>query len=485
MKRIAPYLMITRLAAVMPLLTACTVGPDFQRPAPPQLSSYIKADANAADTSASLVAGLDIPADWWTLFRSDALDSLIKQAIKQNPNLQSAQAALRVAMENLKAQSAASYPTVTAGLGATHTRQSASLSPALAAPTLLYDLYQAQASFSWTPDIWGGNRRAVEALHAQADAQRYQFDATYVALVANVVAAAIQEASLREQINATQAIIQDESDILAIDRKQHDLGEISGQDVAAQETVLAQSQQTLVPLQRQLAQQRDLLTVLAGHYPAEDIEQTFASDSLAIPEQLPLSLPARLVEQRPDVRMAEENLHSASAQIGVAVAARLPNITLSANAGTVATQLGQLVGTGNEFWSLGAGLTQPIFDGGALAHREAAARATYDQMAAQYRGTVLFAFQNVADALHAIQSDDEAIRVAAVAEAAAARSLSIARTQLAMGQVARLALVNAEVAYQEARIASVMARTNQLSDAAALMQALGGGWWNNDDLKPH
>jgi NodT family efflux transporter outer membrane factor (OMF) lipoprotein len=460
------------LVAAGPLLAACTVGPDFQKPAASTAPTYTKAAAGGP----GLVMARDIPADWWTLFHSAALDTLVRQAIKQNPDLAAAQASLHVAMEDVKAQSAAFYPAVMAGLDASRNKQGAQLSPVLATPQLLYSLYQAQAAFSWTPDIWGSNRRSVEVLQAQADAQRYQLKAAQVALAANVTTAAIQEASLRAEIEATGTIVQDERDILQIERKQHALGEISGQEVAAQEIQLAQTEQTLAPLQKQLAQRRDLLTRLAGHYPAEEIEQTFLPDSLALPQQLPVSLPARLVDQRADIRVAEENLHAASAEVGVAIAARLPNITLSANAGSVATQLGQLFGPRNGFWSVGAGLAGPVFDGGQLAYREDAAKAAYDMASAQYRSTVLSAFQNVADALHDLENDGEAVRLATAAEGAAAKSLSLARAQLSSGQVARAALLNAEVAGQQARLVTIAARASQLADAAALMQALGGGW---------
>jgi len=470
-------LRVSPLVAAGPLLAACTVGPDFQKPPAPAATAYTKAPVAAP----GLAMAHDIPADWWTLFHSASLDTLIRQAITQNPDLAAAQASLRVAMENVKAQNAAFYPTVTAGLDASRNKQGAQLSPVLASPQLLYSLYQAQAAFAWTPDIWGANSRSVEALQAQADAQKYQLEATYVALSANVTAAAIQEASLRAQIETTQAVIQDERDILAIEQKQHALGQIAGQDIAAQETVLAQTEQTLPPLQKQLAQQRDLLTRLAGRYPVDEIEQSFLPDSLALPQELPVSLPARLVEQRADVRVAEENLHAASAQVGVAIAARLPNITLSANVGSVATQLGQLFGPGNGFWSVGGGLAGTVFDAGQLAHKEEAAKAGYDLASAQYRGTVLSAFQNVADALHALESDGEAVRLSVAAETAAAKSLSLARAQLAAGQIARLAVLNAEVADQQARLATLSARASQLADAAALMQALGGGWWNRPE----
>ncbi len=465
------------------LLTGCTVGPDFKSPPPPQLSGFT-AEGTEARTAAKDIhwlIGQDISAQWWTVFQSPALDALIKDAFEHNPDLAAAQASLRVAMENVKAQSGAFYPAVTAGLNASHIKQSAQLSPALSSPALLYDLYQTQLSVSWTPDIWGANLRTVEALQAQADAQRYQLQSVYVGLAANIVAAAIQEVSLREQISATRDLIADQKHILAIMTQQKALGQVSGQEVAAQETLLAQTEASLPPLMKSLVQQRDLLTVLAGRYPADQVPQTFQMRDITLPRELPLSLPSKLVEQRADIRMAEETMHAASAEVGVATANMLPNITLAADTGTVATQLGRLFGAGNEFWSVGAGLTQPIFDGGTLLHRKRAAEAALDQASASYRSMVLKAFQEVADTLAAIENDALAAKSAEAAEMAAQKSLSLAKDQEAAGQVGRLAVLNAETAYLQARIAAVTARTNRIADSAVLFQALGGGWWNRTD----
>jgi NodT family efflux transporter outer membrane factor (OMF) lipoprotein len=467
-------------------LLGCTVGPDFKAPQPPTGPAYPAPTigqtpgATPSDIQ-SFEPGRDIPADWWSLFHSEPLDTLIKRSLASNPNLQSAQAALRAAMENVKAQLGNYYPTVTAGFSANRSKDAAQLSPTLASSALLYNLYQGQLSASWSLDIWGANRRQVEALQAQVDAQRFELQATYVAIASNIVAAAILEASLREQISATGMVIADEQQILDIEQHQKTLGQIDGVDLAAQEAALAQAKQSLPSLQKQLAEQRDLLTTLSGNLPADEIEERFALSSLQLPAQLPLSLPSKLVEQRSDIRVAEANLHMASAEVGVAVANMLPNITLSATDGTVATRLGQLLTPGNGFWSLGVGVTQPIFEGGTLLHRSRAARAVYDQTAAQYRNTVLTAFQNVADTLHAIQFDGEAMKAASEAELAASKSFDIARKQLALGQVNRVALLNAEQSYQQARIALIQAKASRFTGTASLFQALGGGWWNRAD----
>src|SRR3984957_7618753 len=466
-------------------LAACTVGPNFKAPPSPDAQTYT--GAPLADTTAAaapdgavqhFAPGEDIPAAWWSLFHSTALDALVRQAIQDNPDLQAAQGALRVAMENVKAQMGSYYPSVTAGLNVSRDQNAGEIAPTLSSAALLYNLYQAQLTVSWSPDLWGGNRRQVEALQAQADSQRFQLQAAYVALTANIVAAAIQEASLRAQIDATHDLISGEQQILQIEQHQQALGQIAGADVAAQQVVLAQTQQTLPPLEKQLAQNRDLLTALGGHLPANDPPPELDLAALSLPQNVPVSLPSKLVEQRPDVLAAEENLHMASAQIGVSIAARLPNITLSADPGTVATQLGQLLAPGNQFWSVGAGLAQPVFDGGTLAHRTQAARDTYDQMAAQYRGTVVTAFQNVADALHAIQYDSDNLKAAAAADAAASHSLAIAQRLVSLGPTSQLGLVNSEQGEQQTKLALLQGEANRLADTAALFAALGGGWWN-------
>jgi NodT family efflux transporter outer membrane factor (OMF) lipoprotein len=238
----------------------------------------------------------------------------------------------------------------------------------------------------------------------------------------------------------------------------------------------------LPPLQKQLAQQRDLLAVLAGRSPDQEVAARFELDALQLPQELPMSLPARLVEQRPDVRMADAQLHAACAQVGVAFANRLPNIQISANGGSAADQMHDLFGKGTSFWNLGAAITAPIFDGGTLKHRQRAAEATYRQAAEQYRSTVMSALQNVADALHAVQSDADAMAASARAEQAAARSLGIAQRQHALGDISTIALLNAQVTYRQAELALVQARAARFTDTVALFQALGGGWWHRQDV---
>lgn len=468
-------------------LAGCAVGPDFKAPEAPAAAGYAKeplpprtvAAPVAAGEAQHFKSGQDIAADWWRLFHSEPLNTLVEQAIKANPSVPAAQAALRQALENVAAQRGTYYPQVQADLTASRNLTAvSSLSPAGPTNSPYYSLITPQLSVSYIPDIFGANRRAVESLQAQADSQRFALEATLLTLTSNVVAGAIQEASLRGQIGALEQAVRIETNLLGILRKQQSLGQAAGADVAAQEAALAAAQLAVAPLQKQLDIQRDALTALAGRLPSQGVEQTFEISNLALPVDLPVSLPADLVRQRPDVRQAEETLHAASAQIGQAIAARLPQITLSANVGNAASTASNLFTPGTNFWTISAGVTEPLFDGFTLLHKQRAAQAAFDQAAAQYRGTVISAFQNVADSLRALHTDALALQAASASEKAASRSLSIVRNQLSLGQVSYLALLNAEATYLQAKLSLVQAQAARLTDTAALFQALGGGWWN-------
>ena len=464
------------------LIVGCAAGPDYVRPADALPKSYTaQATAAAGEGAQTLDTTLDIPAQWWQLFHSPALNELITASLQHNPTMEAAQAALRQAQENVSAQQGAFYPSVDASYAPTRQKVAGTLSSPLASNAYYYNLHTAQVTVSYVPDLFGANRRQVESLQAQARSQRYQLEATRLTLTSNVANAAIQEAMLRAQIGATREMVSAQTTLLAMFRKQFDLGQVAQADVAAQEAALAATEANLPPLEKQLSAQRNLLTALAGRFPEDGAGAAFDLDALQLPATLPLTLPARLVEQRPDVRVAEEDLHAASAQIGVAAANRLPNITLGVNAwGSSASSLSDLFKSGTGFWSLAASVTQPVFDGGMLKHRQGAAQAAYDQAAAQYRGTVIVAFQNVADALNAIEYDATALRAATSAERAAEKSLAIGRRQLALGDISPMALLASEQAWQQARFNLAQARANRLADTVALFQSLGGGWWNRD-----
>ncbi|MBV8665510.1 MAG: efflux transporter outer membrane subunit [Burkholderiaceae bacterium] len=484
----AKYLKLSALASAL-LLAGCAAGPDYHRPDNKLPAGYTEAPvettavtANRLGEAQHFVAERDLPAQWWQLFHSQPLNELVQASIKHNPDVDAAQAALRVAQEGVAAQQGLYYPQVGASFSPSRQKVASDLaSPAISGATYV-SLYTAQVSVGYTADVFGANRRQVESLQAQADSQRFQLEATYLTLTSNVVGAAIVEAGLRAQIAATREIIAEQSRLMDMFHRQYALGQVAQADVAAQEAALAAAEATLPPLEKQLALQRDLLKALAGQYPNEALAASFDLDSLQLPTELPLALPSTLVEHRPDVRAAEEQLHAASAQIGVAAAARLPSITLGVNGyGSAALTMATLFKSGTGFWDVTGNVAQTVFDGGTLRHKEAAARAAYDQAAAQYRATVLAAFQNVADALQALDADARGLQAADKAERAAFKSLEIARRQLALGDISTLMLLGTEQTYQQARLALVQAQAARLADTVALFQALGGNWWQKSE----
>jgi NodT family efflux transporter outer membrane factor (OMF) lipoprotein len=476
------------LAAMM-LVSGCAVGPDFHRPALPVIEGYTRpslaATTEAADVAGGqaqrLILAGEVPYDWWTLFRSPGLNELVAQAMQANPNLAATQQALRGAMELVVAQRGLFAPTVQASFSPSYQHTSETLAPPLNSNKFTYSLFTAQVVVGFTPDVFGGNRRQVESLLGQAEAQRFQLEAAYATLTSNVVAAAIQEASLRAQITATQEIVAISTRSLALVRRQFELGAVAGLEVAAQEAALAQVELTLPPLRKQLEQNRNLLMALTGRFPSDDLDQTFELASFELPADLPVGVPSRLVVHRPDVRAAEAQMHTASAQVGVAVASQLPQFTITGAFGGSSTSLVRMFANSNPFWSIAGAASQSLLDFGTLLHRRRAAEAAFEQAAAQYRSTVITGFQNVADTLYALQADAESLRVAVDAERAARRTLDITLKQQELGAISYLALLSARQAYQQALIARVQAQGSRLSDTAALFQALGGGWWNRPD----
>ena len=472
-------------------ITGCKVGPNFKEPAAPKVSSYTTTPLPAATSATAgtiagesqrFVQGLDIPGQWWTLFHSQSLDDLIQRALTNNPDLAAAQAALAVAHENVLAQRGAYYPSANASFSASRQRSSSQIAPVPNANQFYFSLFTPEVAVSYTPDVFGLNRRTVESLKAQESQAHYALDAADVTLSANIVVAAIQEASLHAQIDATRRLIAINNNMVQILREQFAKGAATRMAVAAQESQLAQSEAALPPLLDQLAQNHDLLAALAGNFPDEDLKENFEWANLQLPQELPVSLPSKLVEQRPDVRQAEENYHTACALVGVATAHRLPNITLSADAGTMALTAGTIFNGGAGFWDIGASVTQPIFEGGTLLHQQRAAKDAYIQAASQYRSTVITAFQNVADTLNALEQDADALRAATAAANAAKVSLELTRQQLEIGNAGYLDALTTEQTYQQAAIALIQAEASRYSDTAALFQALGGGWWNRADL---
>lgn len=492
----------------MPLvwLAGCAAGPDFKRPVAPVATSYMAQPQVAKTASADTLHGgaqklninQQIPADWWTMFGSKPLNSLIARAFKANPDIAAAQAALLQAQQSVIAQQGFFYPTV--GVSYTPSRNklagnNGGNSPGVqgngtivstyanpAGPKFngpaYYNFHVAQLTVGYVPDLFGLQRRQVESAQAQLEIQQMQLQATYITLASNVVAAAFQEASVRAQLKAVDRVIALNRENLLIMRRQQALGYLAEIDVAAQEAALAQAEQALPPLRNQLEQTRDLIRALAGNTPDRDVAETFELADLHLPEELPLSLPSKLVEQRPDVRIAEAQLHDASAKYGVAIANRMPQFSIMAGMGGMATTPDWMFRAGGGFFNLVGNVAQTIFDGGTLKAQSKAAEQALNQAGAQYRGTVISALQNVADTLHSIEADADALKAAAAAEQANKKLQDLTRKQYQLGYVSYQSLLIAEQNYQLSTISLIQAQTARLGDSAALYQALGGGWWN-------
>ena len=470
-------------AALLMVGVAACVGPNFHRPAAPAVERFTAqtlpvqtADAAGPGGAAQrFLSESEVPRNWWTLFGSDPLNQMVIEALRANPDVISAQASLRQALENTAAQRGSYFPQVQGSFDASRNRDATGvLSPNLTSGQALYNLYTPQVTVSFVPDVFGANRRAVESLAAQAEAARYQLDATYLTLTANVVTAVIQAAGLRGQIAASERVVSLERESLAVLKRELELGAVAEADVYAQDAALAALEASLPPLKRQLQITEDQLAALLGRTPSQFNALTVSLDDLSLPTDLPVGLPSQLVDRRPDVRAAEAQLHAATANVGVAIANLLPQFTLTGDAGSTGTALNQLFKAGTGFWSIGANATQTVFAGGTLIHRKRAADAALDQAAAAYKTSVLTAFQNVADALHALDNDADALKAATRATSAAQLSLGVSQRQLELGSVSYLALLNSEQTYSQALVLQIQARTSRLVDTAALFNALGG-----------
>jgi len=477
--------LILSLVAVLGF-SGCAVGPDFHRPAAPKVTGYTAKPLAGKTTSADVAGGQaqlflqgkDIPAEWWTLFHSPSLNQLVKEALKANPDLKAAKAALVQAQENTYAAEGVFFPSLDAKGLALRQKTSGALFGSASGGSSKFNLFNASVDVSYVFDVFGGERRNVESLEAQTEFERYQLEAAYLTLTANVVTAAIAEASLRGQIAATEAIADAEKQQLDMLQQQFDLGGASMTNVLAQKTRLAQTRATMPALKKKLALIRNQLTALSGRFPSQDEGSVFDLSTLHLPHKLPLSLPSKLVRQRPDIRSAEAQLHAASARIGVATADFFPKFTISGSYGTVATSAGNLFSPGTGIWNIGTNLLQPIIHGGSAIHNRRAAVAAYKKAAAQYQSTVLTAFRNVADALRSLEADADALQAQNQAAKAIAEQLDMVRKQFRIGAINHLSLLDAERNYDQVRISLVQAQASRYADTAALFQALGGGWWN-------
>jgi len=410
------------------LLAACAVGPDFEVPPPPPVQNLtprpLPGSVTAGGKTQRFVHAPDIPGEWWRLFHSKELTDLIERALRDNHDLKAAQAALRVAHANYRAQQGALYPLVAANVSSSRQKAPTSV---LSSPTVsgdpFYTLHTGQLTISYVPDVFGGIRRQVEAASAQEESQFFMLQAAYLTLTSNIALAVIQEASLRAQIEATNQTIRDERLFVRGERERvrDAFGNATSRDWAALRSALAQAEQALPLLEKQLAAQRDLLAALTGRFAGDGFPEHFNLAKLSLPKDVPLMLPSRIVEQRPDVRAAQANLHATGALVGVAVANRLPLFNLTGNIGRTGSQFNDIFNPAPPFlfWTIAGSVTQTLFDGFTLEQRQRAAEAGWEQTEEQYKSTVVNAFQNVSDVLQAIELDAKSVEKAKKAEAAA------------------------------------------------------------------
>jgi len=471
-------------------LGGCAVGPDFAQPPAPDANGYTAgrlASTGSADVSGGtaqrFASGADVSGVWWRTLHSKQIDAFVKEAVDNHPDLVAAQAALRQAREVAAADTSALFPSATGNASVTREQVPAAQS-GLSGPASLFTLYNTSVPVSFTPDIFGGKTRGIEADLASADYQRFQLEATYLTLTSNVVTAAINDASYAAQIRVTQEQIDGQRQLVSLLEQQFALGAVSDADVLSQKAQLAQTLATLPPLQKARAQGRNQLMAYLGRLPSQDKGESVRLEALQLPRDLPVTVPSLLVRQRPDIRAAESQAHQASANVGVATANMLPSLTLSASGGSQALALSALYGPQTAAWSVAASVAGPIFDAGSLFHTKESKVAALEQTSAQYRSTVITAFQNVADSLRAIQFDAALLRAQVEAEKAAADSLKISQAQFKAGSTTFLTIINAEQTLLTARTNRVKAQASRYADTVALYQSLGGGWWNRMDETP-
>jgi NodT family efflux transporter outer membrane factor (OMF) lipoprotein len=464
------------------LLGGCTSGPDFVRPAAPRAQQYTDsapaatagvARTGAPDGAQRIMFGADVAPDWWNLFRSDALDELLGQAMAGSPTLAAAQNTLARAQELTAAAAGARYPRVDLTGGAGRQKYGKEfLGPLTAPPPFTY--FAGGAVVNYTFDTAGGIARSIEERRALFEYQRQELRAAHLALCGNVVSQAIAIASASERIRAINALLEEDKRNRGLVQTSFDAGNTTRVDVLLADSQLANDVTLLPPAAQDLAIAHHALAVLVGRAPGEWSPPELDFGKLTLPGTLPVSLPSELVRQRPDILAAEAELHAATAQVGVATANLYPHITLTGSVGQQALTLGTLFASGNGVWTLTSGLTAPIFDGGTL---RAERRADIDAMqasAANYEETVLQGLRQVADVLTGIDQDAELLAAETHAVDAAQASLNLARESYRAGNVGVLQVLDAERAYSRARLDYVRVQAQRYADTAQLFLALGG-----------
>jgi NodT family efflux transporter outer membrane factor (OMF) lipoprotein len=482
MKKILFYL----IPLMFSMGSGCAVGPDFKSPEISTPSTYSETRLPEKTASSPINGGAsqsfdftrDLSAQWWTLFHSPELNSLIEKAIKESPTLAAAESALKGAQEDLRAiKGGLLYPALDGNLQMSRQQTSGNTGTG---PSNLFTLYNASVGVSYTLDIFGGSRRQIEVFKAKVDYQRYQYEAAYLSLTSNIVTTAIREAMQRAQIASTKDMIAAEEKQLELVNNQFILGAGLKTSVLFQQSELSSTKASLPQLEKQISITRHALAALTGQFPTDARLPEFKLESLTLPQGLPVSLPSSLARQRPDIQASESVLHQACAAVGVATANLYPQITIGAGYGTQAIGTDLLFAGQSTVWNIGAGLLQPLFHGGQLTARKRSAVAAYEQAASIYKQTVLNAFSNVADVLHSLETDARSLQYYHEAEAAAKETLYLTNKQYELGAVNYLSLLIAQLGYNRAQMNMIQAQAQRYADTAALFNALGGGWWNRE-----
>lgn len=468
------------IAAAM--LGACAVGPDFVRPAPPTEERYTSepqpANTLVADEQTQRFSALiEVPADWWRLFKSEQLDGAVQRAIAGNPTLEASEATLRQSQDSLRAGYGVFFPQIDAALSGARERSAPVLQGGKTSGTV-FNYVSAGGNIGYVLDVFGGQRRMVEGLRAQSDYQRFAVKAAYVTLSANVVNTCIARAAYGAQIRATEELIALETEQLAATEAQVRAGTSAYASVLSMRSLIAANRASLAPLSQRRDQAAHLLAALTGVSPARANLPDIDLNGLSLPLDLPLSLPSELVRQRPDILQAEAQMHVASANVGVATAAMFPSFSLNGAFGAAGTSLGNLSGDNGRFWSVGPSISVPLFRGGSLWYGRKAAIDAFEASQAIYRQTVLDAFQQVADSLKALEHDAEGLQAQAEARRAAGEALRLQQINYKSGIAAYQDVLTADVQFHQADIGYLQAVAQRHQDTVALFVALGGGWWN-------
>lgn len=464
------------------VVAGCAVGPRFVHPAAPAVTHYTNGrdptqTASAQGTSQRLNVGERVAADWWHVFNSAQLDAIVKAALANSPGLLAARASLQQSENSLRSGYGIFYPNVDADAAATRERYSP-VRAGSGAPPAIFNLFTLSASVSYALDVFGGQRRAVEALGAAVDVQRANEEGVYVTLLANIVNTVVAEAAYRAEIDATQELIGLQREQVRLAQVQVAAGTAAYSNVLSLESQLATYEATIPLLQQKLSQSDDLLAALSGRVPAEWAPPEVRLSDLTLPGDLPVSLPSDLVRQRPDILAAEAVAHAASANIGVTTAALLPSINLSGNYSANGVTRQALFDANGRAWSVGGDISAPLFSGGTLWFRRKAAINGYEEAMASYRATVLSAFAQVADTLRALDHDAAALRAQDEALQTSKEALRLVTINYQSGLSTYLDVLSADAQYHQALVNELQSTAVRYQDTVALYVALGGGWWN-------